>query len=373
MDTLSKLQLLSDASQYDLSCACGTKQGADHRTRGAGGSWLYPVSLPGGGTSIILKTLLSNACVNDCKYCPLRQDADVPRCTIGPDEMADVFLEYARRKAVFGLFLSSGVVGSPDRTMALLNDTAGILRKKHRYRGYLHIKIIPGASNAAIEESLSLARAVSLNIETPGPKALAHLSKKKDFLQDIIRPLKFIAEKTAKGNRFERVKQTTQFIVGASDETDAEIVRYTAGLYDRLGVSRVYFSAYQRGLGDGAIPGERPTTARAEAPFIREHRLYQVDFLFRRYGFNLSDINYDERGGLSLETDPKQLWADRHPDFFPVNINRAGADRLLRIPGIGPLGSRRILKMRAEGRIARLECLPVKGKRLESLKKYAVC
>jgi predicted DNA-binding helix-hairpin-helix protein len=373
MDTQSKLQLLSDASQYDLSCACGTKKGVDHRTRSIDGSWLYPVSLPNGGTSIILKTLMSNACVNDCKYCPLRQETNVPRCTIGPDEMANIFLEYAHRKAVFGLFLSSGVVGSPDHTMAMLNDTARILRKKHHYRGYIHIKIIPGASNAAIEESLSLAGAVSLNIETPGPKRLAHLSEKKDFQQDIIRPLKFIAEKTAKGNRFERVKQTTQFIVGASDETDAEIVRYTSGLYDRLGLSRVYFSSYQKGLGNAAIPGEQLITTNPYAPFIREHRLYQVDFLFRRYGFNLSDIYFDATGGLSLETDPKQMWANRHPEFFPVNINRADKNLLLRVPGIGPLGAKRILKMRAEYGISRLDYLPIKGNRLETLKKYAVC
>jgi len=373
MDTLSKLQMLSDASRYDLSCACGTKKGDDHRQRGGEGTWLYPVSLAGGGSSIMLKTLMSNVCVNDCKYCPFRATVDVPRCTIGPDEMATIFMAYVRRQAVFGIFLTSGVVGSPDNTMRLLNDTARILRSKHKYRGYVHIKIIPGASNAAIEESLSLARTVSINIETPGPQALSNLSAKKDFQNDIIRPLKFIAERTAKGSRFHRVKQTTQFVVGASDETDAQIVKYTAGLYDKLGLSRVYFSAYQRGSGDPAIPGEKITPVSVEAPFVREHRLYQVDFLFRKYAFTLSDIHFNEQGSLPLETDPKQLWADRHPEYFPVNINRADKARLLRVPGIGPLGAKRIIDMRQERKIATADWLPVKGKRLETLKKYVVC
>jgi predicted DNA-binding helix-hairpin-helix protein len=373
MDTLSKLQLLSDASRYDLSCACGTKQGEDHRMRGGEGTWLYPVTLASGGTSIMLKTLMSNVCVNDCKYCPFRAAMDVARCTIGPDEMANLFMEYVRREGVFGIFLTSGVVGSPDTTMRILNDTARILRKKHHYRGYVHIKIIPGASNAAIEESLSLARAVSINIETPGPQALSCLSQKKDFKNDIIRPLKFIAERTAKGSQYHRVKQTTQFVVGASDETDSQIVKYTAGLYEKLRLSRVYFSAYQRGQGDPAIPGEKTAPVSIDAPFIREHRLYQVDFLFRKYGFSLSDIHFDDHGALPLHIDPKQLWANRHPEYFPININRADKNELLRIPGIGPLGAKRILDMRKESTIPRVDWLPVKGKRLEMIRKYVVC
>jgi predicted DNA-binding helix-hairpin-helix protein len=372
MDTLSKLQLLSDASRYDLSCACGTRQD-EHRRRGAEGTWLYPVSLAGGGTSIMLKTLMSNVCINDCKYCPFRTAVDVPRCTINPDEMANIFLEYVRRERIFGIFLTSGVVGSPDNTMRILNDTARILRKKHRYRGYVHIKIIPGASNGAIEESLSLARAVSINIETPGARPLAHLSAKKNFQNDIIRPLKFIAEHTAKGGKHARVKQTTQFVVGASDETDAEIVRYTAGLYEKLRLSRVYFSAYQRGQGDPAIPGEKAVIQDPDAPFVREHRLYQADFLLRRYDFNLSDIFFDDRGGLPLDVDPKQLWANRHPECFPVNINIDPKNRLLKVPGIGPLGAKRIIDMRRERKIARIDWLPIKGKRLETIQKYVVC
>jgi predicted DNA-binding helix-hairpin-helix protein len=372
MDTLSKLQLLSDASRYDLSCACGTKSPEDHRTRGDNGTWLYPVVRPDGGTSIMLKTLMSNACVNDCKYCPFRATMDTPRCSLTPDETASLFMKYLYAKSLFGIFLTSGVIGSPDKTMAILNDTARILRNKHSYRGYIHIKVIPGASNDAIDDALSLASAVSINIETPGQHRLAHLSVKKNFQNDIIRPLTYIAGRTSNGGRFERVKQTTQFIVGASDETDSEIVKYTEGLYKKLKLHRVYYSAYQHGLGDREIPGERIVQESSDVSFMREHRLYQVDFLFRKYHFNLSDIYFNEHGSLSLKTDPKQVWADRHPEFYPVNINRADINVLLHVPGIGPVMAKRILKMREGNSIGDMDCLPVKGKRLETIKKYAV-
>ena len=258
MDTHQKLELLSGASQYDLACACGTSQ-QEHRKRGSDGTWLYPVSLPEGGYSVLLKTLVSNVCVNDCKYCPYRSTTDALRCTLSPDETANVFLDYWRRKKIFGLFLSSGVLGTADNTMEHLNTTAKILRYKHKFKGYIHLKIIPGASDAAIEETLSLATTVSLNIETPGAEFCSKLSKKKDFTRDIIRPLQLISKLTGKGNRYERVHKTTQFIVGAADERDNEIVKYLFGLYKKLHLNRVYFSAYQRGLGAPDIAGEIQT------------------------------------------------------------------------------------------------------------------
>ena len=374
MDALSKLQALSDASQYDLACACGTKQGSDHRTRGSDGTWLYPVSLPRGGTSIVLKTLMSNVCVNDCKYCPYRDSRDVPRCTIDPDELVKLFLEYVRSNKIIGLFLSSGVVGTPDRTMTLLTDTARLLRDRHKYKGYIHLKIIPGASDAAIDEALRLSSTVSLNIETPGEHRFRHLSARKDYLDDIIRPIKRISERTGKNGPFSRVRQTTQFIIGASDETDAEIVRYTGNLYKKLDMGRVYFSAYQRGLGDRSIPGERERAQdERNAEFMREHRLYQVDFLMRLYRFTEDDIAFDGHGRLSLDIDPKAMWAQRHPEFFPVNVNRADRYTLLRVPGIGPRSVTKIITMRREGRIGRLDDLPIKGAWFERAKNYVVC
>jgi predicted DNA-binding helix-hairpin-helix protein len=160
--------------------------------------------------------------------------------------------------------------------------------------------------------------------------------------------------------------------VGASDETDSEIVKYTEGLYKKLKLHRVYYSAYQHGLGDREIPGERIVQESSDVSFMREHRLYQVDFLFRKYHFNLSDIYFNEHGSLSLKTDPKQVWADRHPEFYPVNINRADINVLLHVPGIGPVMAKRILKMREGNSIGDMDWLPVKGKRLETIKKYAV-
>jgi len=186
MNADEKLKLLADASQYDLSCACGKRDGEDHRRRGPGGVWLYPASVPRGGQSVMLKTLLSNACVNDCRYCPFRAERDVRRCTLAPEEVASMFLDYARQRTVHGLFLTSGVIGTPDRTMEQMVAVAELLRRRHQYRGFLHLKIIPGSSDAAIEAALGMASAVSLNVEVPRRAAFASLSTRKDYDRDIV-------------------------------------------------------------------------------------------------------------------------------------------------------------------------------------------
>ena len=371
MDIIDKLKILSEDSQYDLACACGTGN-EDHRKRGTDGRWLYPVTLPQGGYSVLLKTLLSNACSNDCKYCPLRVETDVRRCTLQPEEVTRVFMEYLKSRMVFGLFLSSGVIGNADNTMDKINAVARLLRYKHRFKGYIHLKVIPGASDAAIEDALSLASAVSLNIETPGQKHFAALSDKKDYDKDIIRPIRLIANLTGRGSRFSRVKCTTQFIVGASDETDGEIVESMSSLYNDLNFKRVYFSAYQKGLGDPDIPGERQFLTSPGERFMREHRLYQVDFLMRKYGFKTADILLDKGGRLSLDKDPKEIWADSHPEFFPVKINTSEKETLLRVPGLGPDTVKNILRIRKKSRINRPEDLGVKGKRLEKIQRYVV-
>ena len=255
-DTQQKLKILSADAQYDLACACATGED-EHRKRGSQERWIYPVTLPNGGTSVLFKTLLSNVCANDCKYCPLRADQDVRRCTLSEEETVNAFLDYFNRSKVFGLFLTSGVLGSPDTTMERLNRVARILRYRRNFCGYIHLKIIPGASANAIEEAVSLSTAVSLNIETPGANHLAKLSSRKRFIEDIVEPIKLISRLTGRGRKYERVKQTTQFVVGAAEETDSEIVRYMWGLYDRLNLKRVYFSAYQKDLGDGSIDAYR--------------------------------------------------------------------------------------------------------------------
>lgn len=251
-DTQRKLEILSTDAQYDLACACGTGEN-EHRTRGTQGKWIYPVTLPNGGTSVLFKTLISNVCSNDCKYCPLRADQDIRRCTLSTEETVNTFLEYFNRRKVFGLFLTSGVLGTPDATMEQLIRIARILRYRRSFRGYIHLKIIPGASTSAIEEAVSLATAVSLNIETPGANHLAKLSTRKRFIEDIVEPIKLISRLTSRGNKYAHVKQTTQFVVGAAEETDSEIVKYMWGLYDRLNLKRIYFSAYQKVL--EASPG----------------------------------------------------------------------------------------------------------------------
>ncbi|MDD5698909.1 MAG: helix-hairpin-helix domain-containing protein [Victivallaceae bacterium] len=371
MDTVAKLNLLSEDSQYDLACACGTAKN-DRRTRGGDGKWLYPVPLSRGGYGIMLKTLLTNNCANDCKYCPLRSDTNVQRCSLTPDETAAVFMQYLRKKQLIGMFLSSGVIGTPDRTMEKLTAAAEILRRKYQYRGYIHLKIIPGASRAAIEQALSLANAVSLNVETPGRRHFTRLSVCKDFDRDIVSPLKFMAEQTGKGRKFARVKCTTQFIVGASDESDLEIIKYLDGIYNRLNFQRVYFSAYQPGLGSPDIPGERKFELNPEERFTREHRLYQTDFLIRQYGFQSGELIFQDDGNLSLDMDPKEMWAVRHPEYFPVNINTAAKEQLLRVPGLGPITVNRILKLRKIHRLHSLVDIGVKGKLSEKASSYTI-
>jgi predicted DNA-binding helix-hairpin-helix protein len=369
--TGEKLEILSADAQYDLACACSASKD-ESRRRSREGKWIYPITLPNGGKSVLFKTLISNVCTNDCKYCPLRGQEKIRRCSLGVEETAKVFLDYYEKRKVFGLFLSSGVLGSADATMEKLNRVAKLLRRKYGFCGYVHLKIIPGASNAAIEEALSLANTVSLNIETPGEANLAKLSKRKKYISDIIEPIKLISRLTRRGEKYEKVKQTTQFIVGAAGESDAEIVKYMWGLYDRLKMHRVYFSAYQKGLGDESIAGEKAKLEKPTDVFVREHRLYQVDFLMRKYGFKESDIVFNEDGNLSLTCDPKEAWAQRHPEVFPVNVNWASKLELLRVPGLGPVTVRQILEQRRNGRISRIEDVGRVGGRLEKASKYLV-
>jgi predicted DNA-binding helix-hairpin-helix protein len=389
-DTREKLEILSEDAQYDLACACGCKND-EHRRRGPQGKWIYPVTLPNGGTSVLFKTLVSNVCSNDCKYCPLRANQDLRRCTLNEEETVNAFLDYYKRGEVFGLFLSSGVLGTPDATMERLNRIAKILRYRRSFRGYIHLKVIPGASANAIEEAVRLSSAVSLNIETPGAKHLAKLSGKKRFIEDIIEPIKLISRLTGRGNKYERVKQTTQFIVGAADETDSEIIKYMWGLYKRLHLRRIYFSAYQkigeqdstnlftRHLDSSQIEQstiDKPQSEienrklKIENSFVREHRLYQVDFLLRRYGFSESDIIFDETGNLPLDTDPKESWAKRNPQYFPVDINKASKDELLRVPGLGQISVERILELRKSAKIKTLADLGKSTIRLRKANEY---
>lgn len=368
-DTEQKLKILSQDSQYDLACACGTKDPAEHRKRSGENMWIYPVVLPDGRSTFLFRTLVSNSCVNDCKYCPLRTGNDLRRCTLTKEEIVRSFLDYLRRGVVSGIFLSSGVTGSADRTMQMIIDIASILRYREKFRGYMHLKIIPGASDAAVEAAVSLATTVSVNIEAPGERHFKKLTSGKDYINDVIGTIKLVSRLTARGEKFSGVKQTTQFVVGASGERDIEIVKYSWGLYKRLGLSRIYFSAYQRGAGEGSLPGENSSLTNSEM-LTREHRLYQTDWLFRRYGFSESEIPFDSEGNLILDRDPKEVWATNHPEFFPLDINRAGKMELLRVPGFGHVTVDLIIKMRGYHRIRSIDELGRVGRRLAGASEY---
>jgi len=363
-DVEQKLDLLSRDSMYDLACACATR-GDEHRRRSKDGKWIYPVSLPSGGRTFLFKTLLSNECANNCRYCPLRAGSDSRRLSITPEEMAGAFFDYYRKGRVSGLFLSSGVKGGPDNAMERINTVALHLRRRG-FRGYIHLKVLPGASDQAIRQAVGLASAVSINIETPGEENFRLLSTTKKYAADILRPIKLISRLTARGSCRSGVKQTTQFVVGASKETDNEIIRYAWKLYKGLKLSRVYFSAYQRGAGSPDLPGERSGVSN-EALLGREHRLYQTDWLIRKYGFRADEIPLCPDGNLSLDIDPKEMWAKAHPEFFPVYVNRDGRERLLRVPGLGETAVNRIMEYRKSGR--QIRALDVIGRKSKLLVK----
>ncbi|MGE4454082.1 MAG: radical SAM protein [Sphaerochaeta sp.] len=371
MDTQSKLDILSRDAQYDLSCACGTKNPEEHRKRNTQGSgWLYPTTTASGGPGIILKTLLGNRCTNDCKYCPLRAGQDFRPVALSPREMASFFYEFQAKRPLLGLFLSSAVMKDAGVTMDHLVSTARILRNYYHYKGYIHLKVIPGSSKESIDEALKYASALSLNIETPGESHFLKLTDAKQYVKDILEPLKYIASQTAKGGPYQRVHTSSQFIVGASDELDREILLYTSEMYRQLHMGRLYFSAYQRGLGDPSIPGERseepvqdqlelfedlpPLSLPDTGLLTREHRLYQADWLLRKYGFQYEEFCFTEEGNLSLHEDPKLAWAKANRDFYPLSVKRAEKEALLRVPGLGPTYVQRILEKR---RYAPLSCL----------------
>ena len=348
MNTEQKLNILADSSKFDLACACktGTEPG---RIRGTQGRWIYPAVLPSGRKVFLLKTLQTNACVNDCSYCPFNLQRDFPRCTLSPDELARGFMQLLDANRVSGLFLSSGVIVSPDATMEKMLATVELLRRRYQFRGFIHLKVLPGSSPTAIEQAVRLATRVSVNIEAPNASRLRQLSRKKRFYEDIVSTMENIARLRRQINP--NCKQTTQFVVGAAGESDREIVLTTARMYQKFHMERVYFSAFQNfdtysGPTQNLLFDDSPQPRTRIGPtdsFIREHRLYQVDFLLRRYGFSPEDIHFDDNRNLSLHYDPKLIWARRHPEFFPIDPNRADKWQLLRVPGIGPLGAQRIL------------------------------
>ena len=349
MDKFEKLALLGESAKYDV---CASSSASPKKFRDADIGRTVPSGIchsftPDGRCVSLFKVLLSNQCEKDCLYCPNRAGRDVPRSRFAPDELAELFMEFYRRNYVEGLFLSSGVRHSTGRTMQELLETVEILRYRYKFGGYVHLKILPGADEAETEKAVELANRVSLNMEAPTAAHLARLSRTKNFAGEIMSGISRISRYVRKQSG---VSHSTQFIVGAAQESDRDILDSSVRLYTGYGLKRAYFSTFQ------PVPGT-PLDGIAGTPLLREHRLYQADFLYRYYGFQMNELTYDPVGNLDLSMDPKQAFALRHPELFPLEINRATLAELLRIPGIGPRSAKKIVGLRRESLFRAVEDL----------------
>jgi predicted DNA-binding helix-hairpin-helix protein len=335
-----KLVRLGQNAMFDLSCACGMEPARRH---GPDGRWVYPAVMPDGSQVRMLKVLMDNACQNDCIYCAQRAGRDTPRDRFTPEELSCLFDEMVRAGHVQALFLSSGLGGNSVRTMDRMIAAVEIIRRRYQFHGFVHLKILPAVEYSQVERAAQLAQRISINIEAPGAGRMAVLSAGKNFAADILTRMRWISDLVL--DRKTRARgHTTQFVVGAAGESDREIVSAADKLYGRYNLSRAYYSGFQ------PVP-QTPLEHLPAAGFVREHRLYQTDFLLRKYGFSFSEIPFEADGNLSCDTDPKTAWAGAHPDFFPLEVNKAEPERLLRVPGLGPISVKRIVKARMKGKL----------------------
>jgi predicted DNA-binding helix-hairpin-helix protein len=318
-------------------------------------AFVHPAQLPNGKNILLLKTLLSSACERDCFYCPFRAGRDFRRATFQPEEFANLFSKLNGSGAAEGLFISSGLAGGGIRTQDKILDTADILRNKLGFRGYIHLKIMPGAEKGQVFRAMQLADRVSVNLEAPNTDRLARLAPHKQFLEELLQPLKWVEEirrtvPSYKGWNGRWPSSVTQFVAGGADESDLELLTTTEWLHKNVRLGRAYFSAFSP-IRDTPLENKTATDP------LREHRLYQASFLLRDYGFDLEDLPFVESGNLPLLTDPKLAWAQKNLSERPVEINRADKRELMRIPGIGPKGAEAILRARREGRLRELSNL----------------
>ncbi len=342
---MDKLSTLVAAANFDV---CGGPCSQSKSPLG----FIYQAALPGGGTVPLLKVLLTNICVNDCVYCVNQIGRDIPRCSFQSEELAKLFMELYNKRLVQGLFLSSGIGSDPSRTMESMIKVVEILRHRYGFKGYIHLKILPGASFDCVEAACRLASRVSVNIEAPTAHHLARLSRKKDLHHGILERMSWVKQIISKNEFLVPSGQTTQFVVGAAGETDLDILHATKSLYGEIGLRRIYFSAFTP-IRDSIMEELNPT------PPMREHRLYQVDWLLRVYGFSADEtaLALDKNGNLSLGKDPKLAIAQQQPWLFPVDLNKADYAALLRVPGIGPTSAKRIIEARREHSIDSLQQL----------------
>ncbi|MDD5190844.1 MAG: helix-hairpin-helix domain-containing protein [Dehalococcoidales bacterium] len=342
---MDKLRTLVAAAQFDI---CGGNCPTDKSPL----NFITQAALPGGGSISLLKVLLTNVCVNDCGYCVNQIGRDIPRCSFQAEELAKLFIELHTKKLVQGLFLSSGIGQDASRTMQGMIKAIEILRYRHEFKGYIHLKILPGAGFDCVEAGCRLASRVSINIEAPTAPHLAKLSRKKDLLDGIVQRMRWVKQLRAKDDYIVPSGQTTQFVVGAAGETDLDILHTATSLYREMDLKRVYFSAFHP-VKQSSLEGITPT------PPMREHRLYQADWMLRVYKFSPADLELalDTSGNLSLGKDPKLTIAQKQPWLFPVDINKASYEEILRVPGIGPLVADRIIKTRREHSISSVQQL----------------
>ncbi|WP_322104021.1 putative DNA modification/repair radical SAM protein [Paraburkholderia sp. J41] len=353
MELQQKLEVLADAAKYDASCASG---GAPKRgSRGVSGigastgAGICHSFTPDGRCVSLLKILLTNFCLYDCQYCVNRRSSNVPRARFTPEEVVDLTLDFYRRNYIDGLFLSSGVIQSSNYTMEQLVRVAQSLREEHQFRGYLHLKTIPDADPELIAKAGRYADRLSVNIELPTDGSLARLAPEKNvrtikLAMGSIRLAQEEAQAETKAPPFTPAGQSTQMIVGADQTNDRTILQTAESLYGSFKLKRVYYSAFS------PIP-DSPSALPAQAPpLLREHRLYQADFLLRGYGFNVNEL-FEKSGDLALEIDPKLAWALAHREHFPVDLNRAPLRVIARVPGIGMRNAKRLVELRRTRRI----------------------
>ena len=354
---LDKLKILAESAKYDVSCASsGTSRSHKKGQIGSAEGWGICHSFAEDGRCIsLLKIMLTNNCIYDCAYCINRRSNDLPRATLSVTELVNLTIEFYRRNYIEGLFLSSGVVRNPDYTMERLVKVVKDLRQVYRFNGYIHLKSIPGASQELVNEAGLYSDRMSVNIEIPNEQSLQLLAPEKDF-QSVFTPMRYIqqgmlqsAEERKKyrhAPRFVPAGQSTQMIVGATSDSDKDILHLTSALYKRPSMKRVYYSGFVPVNGyDKRLP------ALKQPPLVRENRLYQADWLHRFYNFKVDEIVDDSYPDLDLEIDPKLAWALRHPEAFPVDINRADYEMLLRVPGLGVKSAKMILTARRYSRL----------------------
>ncbi|HBB07354.1 MAG TPA: putative DNA modification/repair radical SAM protein [Bacteroides sp.] len=357
-ETLNKLRILTESAKYDVSCS---SSGTVRANRGQGvGNTVGGVGIchsfaDDGRCISLLKVMLTNYCIYDCAYCINRTSNDIPRTTLSVSELVELTMEFYRRNYIEGLFLSSGVVRNPDYTMERLVRVVKDLRTIHRFNGYIHLKSIPGASRELVSEAGLYADRMSVNIEIPNENSLKLLAPEKNF-QSVYEPMKFIQQGVLENKeerrhlrhvpRFVPAGQSTQMIVGATPDRDRDILRLSSALYARPTMRRVYYSGYIHvNTYDKRLPILK------QPPLVRENRLYQADWLLRFYQFKVEEIVDDTHPDLDLEIDPKLAWALRHPEQFPVDINKADYEMILRVPGIGVKSATLIVNSRRFGRV----------------------